>query len=619
MTTRRFFLRALSTATVATAVSQAGAFDVTADGNYLGPDLGPETIAKKFTRLAVEDDNATEFLAKKIDGTMKVERYLQRMPELSGVVTQAVASGESPLAQHSVLLVHHLTGEVLGVIAALRKLGCRDVVTVFVGYNPDVEKIYRPDLEGLPAEEFRCYILGTSQESGEPTYFVPRTFIKQPSTESMTTIDLLDGAMKTRHLDFIEAMRALVVQMALAQMARARTTGRRFLVIEDGGYTSPIFNDAALAGLTVAQMRTQYAAPADPATDAVLPGAIKEVVADVMLGSVEHTRNGYDFNMQVNLKYGKLAKPAFSIAVSYLKTQIESDTVAATILNAIESVLYSHGVGLRRRNVLVFGSRGNIGRRLMSQLRTRLDVPDDALIGCDLKVGRADKNTDLPPWQFRPSQSSAGGASEVATYADIDATRVQNLDLILGVTGGPTPGHPVLQVEDVVSWLLNGRRRELYIASGSTKTDEFPEVLAWMNSILRGATAQTPVVTTELGGRRVRVEKQNVIDVLSQRSFGSRYAFSIEQPNGSWRDRAILFLENLMPVNFLFYGEPTEVIDQVLAQLLSSGLVLVLQAGSLPGPRLYAVDFDPEASTRVYGAHAPAAGTRIPLPLPGES
>lgn len=553
---------------------------------------------------------------------MEVDAYLQRMPELSGVIAQALVSGQPPLEQCSVLLVHHLTGEVLAVIAALRKLGCRDIVTVFIGYNPDAEQVYRPSLENLPAEEFRCYILGTapgSQEVGSPTYFIPRSFVKQPATDSTAVLDALDATMKASGLDFIAAMRALIVQVSLAQLGRTHSAGRRLLVIEDGGYTAPILNEAALSGLTVSQLRAQHGAPDDADSDATLPAAMKDLVSEVMLGSIEHTRNGYDHNMRTYLAHGRLAAPAFSIAVSHVKTQLESDTVGATLINAIESVLYSHGVGLRRRNVFVFGSRGNVGRRLMSHLRAHLEAPDQALIGCDLKVGRADLKEDLPAWQFRPSQSSAGGASEVTTYAEVDAARTGDLDLVIGVTGGPTPGHPVLQVADVVAWLLEGRRRELYLTSGSTKTDEFPEVLAWIGSLLRTATAELPVVDAELNGRRVRVRNENVVDSLSHRSFGSRYVFEIEQADGSWRERDLLLLQNLLPINFLFYGVPTEVIDQVLAQLVSTGLALVRQVGSLPETRLYAVDYDPEASSEVYGARPPVDGKRIPLPRPAES
>jgi hypothetical protein len=57
----------------------------------------------------------------------------------------------------------------------------------------------------------------------------------------------------------------------------------------------------------------------------------------------------------------------------------------------------------------------------------------------------------------------------------------------------------------------------------------------------------------------------------------------------------------------------------VLAQLLSTALALLREATSLPERRLYAVDFDREASIGVYGARPPAAGMRIPLPQPAES
>ena len=608
MNTRRSFLRKIG------AVTAVGVVPKTADGNH-------EKRKAESDRLRYVENtelNPTLGLTKAAQ-TAGIDHYLMRMPELTGVVTQSIASGERPLDGYSLLLVHHLTGEILGLIAALRKLGCNDIVTVFVGYNSDVEKAYRPDLDDLPAEEIRFYVLNRDLTKPDAPYFVPSTFMKQPASDSIAAIDALNSTMNSKHLDFLAAMRALTVQVGLAQMARARHAGRRLLVIEDGGYVSPIINDAALRGITVAEMRTQYEAPTDGTTDAGLPPAMKDVVAEVILGSVEHTRNGYDFDMQTFLTFGKLAAPVFSIAVSYLKTQVESETVAATILNAVESVLYSHGVGLRNRRTFVFGSRGNIGRRLMIQLRSRLNDPDNTLIGCDLKVGRPDTRKELPEWQFRPSQSSAGGASEVATYAEVDAARTRNIDLILGVTGGPTPGHPVLQVDDVIEWLLNGQRPELYIASGSTKTDEFPELLAWTNTLLSSATMQNPVVETKIGGRRARVEKQNLVDLLSQRTFGSRYVFAIEQDDGSWRGRALLFLENLMPVNFLFYGEPTDIIDQVLAQLMSTGLALVRQAKSLPSARLYAVDFDPEASALVYGTRPPGQGSRIPLPLPAES
>jgi hypothetical protein len=202
---------------------------------------------------------------------------------------------------------------------------------------------------------------------------------------------------------------------------------------------------------------------------------------------------------------------------------------------------------------------------------------------------------------------------------EVDSERARLFDTIIGVTGGPTPGHPVLQVNDVVTWLLEGDAPELYIASGSTKTDEFPEVLAWINSLISASSENTAVVDVEVGRHAAKLQKEDLVDVLSHRRFGSRYVFKIKQEDGTTRDRSLVFMQDLMPVNFLFYGCPTEIIDDVLAQLVSASLALLRQAATLPLPRLYAVDFDPEASEAVFASRPPAGGRRFPLPLPGES
>lgn len=144
------------------------------------------------------------------DSMPKVDWYLGRMPELSGVVAEALATGSKPFAGLSTLLVHHLTGEVLAVIAALRQLGCRDIVTVFVGYNADAEGAYLPDLQDLPLDEFPCYILDVVTGGGgstKPVYHIARSFMRQPATDSTSILDALDATMKSKQLGFIEAMR----------------------------------------------------------------------------------------------------------------------------------------------------------------------------------------------------------------------------------------------------------------------------------------------------------------------------------------------------------------------------------------------------------------------------
>jgi hypothetical protein len=541
--------------------------------------------------------------------THRVDQYLHRMPEMTSVIKGALYGQKPAFEDVSIVLVHHLTAEVLGTIAALRALGCRDLVTVFVGYNEDAEKAYHPDLADLPDHEFRCFILASTTTSGseaEGTYRVARSFTKAPEGED-NAYDALDAAMKNKGMDFLKAMRCLAVHTALKQLSRAKSTGKKCLVIEDGGYLTPILNRAALDGQTIAELRASQSTPTDRKTDERLPKSVKELLETTMIGSIEHTRNGYDQDMRVNIEYGKLATPVFTIAVSYLKTQVESDIVAESILNASTSVLYSHGYVLKRRNVLVFGSRGNIGRRLMRHLTDRLENAEVNLVGCDLKVGDTDSATELPKWQTNPQTSSVPECLEKGTYAEFDIARMRDLDVIIGVTGGPTPGHPVLQVKDVVDWLLKGKKRDLYIASGSSKTDEFPELIGWMNELLSGNN-------NEINGNQATIEKSEIKDAISGRDFGSQYTLSIKLCDGKWHTKNLLFLNNLMPVNFLFYGVPTEVIDEVLAQIVSAAVTLRRKASSLEETRLYAVDFDRIASLDVYRSRPPSYDISRPLP-----
>jgi hypothetical protein len=64
--------------------------------------------------------------------------------------------------------------------------------------------------------------------------------------------------------------------------------------------------------------------------------------------------------------------------------------------------------------------------------------------------------------------------------------------------------------------------------------------------------------------------------------------------------RTVLAMGGLTPINFLFYGVATELIDEVLAQLMtvSLGAVRNAAAGAV-APRLYAVDHECDADGRV--------------------
>ena len=274
--------------------------------------------------------------------------------------------------------------------------------------------------------------------------------------------------------------------------------------------------------------------------------------------------------------------------------------------------MYSYGMVLQHRNALVIGSRGNVGRWLIRALHACLDcrgldcAENSKLIGCDIKVGREHAADIIPAWQKRDDEPALPDLKEQACYNDFNPTRLHDLDLIIGVTGGPTPGHQTMSREHLIDWLVNGNRDTLFIASGSTKTDEFPDLLDWVNEILEAPTV-------DLLGRETTVAKIDLKDALTKRTFGARYQFVITGKDGAKaQTRNVIFLNNLMPINFLFYGVPTEIIDQTLAQLISVTVNLHRQAHRIDRPRVFATDYDRIASEHVYGAIVPEYDIPIP-------
>jgi hypothetical protein len=94
-----------------------------------------------------------------------------------------------------------------------------------------------------------------------------------------------------------------------------------------------------------------------------------------------------------------------------------------------------------------------------------------------------------------------------------------------------------------------------------------------------------------LGGEPIAVTTAEVTDPQSGRRYGT--AVTIRRGRGdAAAQKTLVFIADLTPVNFLFYGVPTEGIDRVMAQLLTTTLRLVRDVGGRrpPAPRLYAVD-----------------------------
>jgi len=79
---------------------------------------------------------------------------------------------------------------------------------------------------------------------------------------------------------------------------------------------------------------------------------LRDWLAPLLVGIVEHTRNGYDANREVEERFGRMQFPVCSIATSDLKRGPEAHECAVSILNAIENVMHRIGLLLSRRRVL---------------------------------------------------------------------------------------------------------------------------------------------------------------------------------------------------------------------------------------------------------------------------
>jgi hypothetical protein len=477
--------------------------------------------------------------------------FLRRMPVLSRIVE---SQASRPLRDIRVFLVHHITAEVLGLVAALRELGCRDLTTLFVAYAGEAPASYLGPLLDLPAGEARFLALTNVPDA----HSVEGHYRLSSQYSVLDTAAAIGDALAGRRWRYLEAMQVAGLVEFGRLLRRAEEAGERCLLVEDGGYLAPLLNRAALEGLTMREMLGAY----DPECDDDRP--VASVLERLLIGSVEHTRNGHNRLGAVEAQHGTLLRPAFSIAISRLKRVDEAQEVAVSVLNALENVLHAGGRVLSRRRCVVIGSRGAIGRSLVRALSARVRDPlQVAGIDCVVPGG------DEADWTL----------CERDAWGRLPAAVRRQVDLVIGVTGCS-----VLQPDDVIEWLMEGESRDLVLVSGSTKTEEFSGVSAWLDGLLRDPAPR-------VAGQPVRLALEPLIDPVSARTFGHRCRIAIGDAPAV--ERQILLVADLTPANFMFYGVPTEMIDEVLGQLLecSLGLVRRATAGLLP-PRLFAVDRD---------------------------
>ncbi len=480
-------------------------------------------------------------------GRATVATYLARMPALAGVVRTRGAA--RPLAGLSCILVHHITSEVLGLTSALRALGCDDLDVLFVRYAGEVPNEYLDALLDLDRTA-RSYTLQNVQEPGS----IEGHFVLSQQLSPLDGLEPVAERLRAERTRYLDAM----VATAVGLFVRALERGRRVLVVEDGGYLVPALTRAAAAGATVASLAAAHGV--GPVDKALGPRHLRDVLAERLVGSVEHTRSGFDRLAAAEREVG-LVRPAYSIAISRLKIEEEAHEVAVGILAAIEAVLHARGAVLSRRRPLVIGSRGAIGRGLVHAL-TAGRVPAGHVLGIDLGAGRRT-------------------GAEARTWRELPAAHRRAVDLVIGVTGVSVLGAP--EIEELIR---HGTASTVLFASGSTKTVEFGDVAAYVDGL--GARARP-----RIDGLPVTVASAEVTDPQSGRRYGTAITLRLGR-GSSVVEKTLVFIANLTPVNFLFYGVPTEAIDRVMAQLLATTLALVRDVGGRrpPAARLFAVDRD---------------------------
>jgi hypothetical protein len=481
--------------------------------------------------------------------------YLAAMP----VLCQAAGERRETLSGVRLFLVHHVTAEVMGLLDAFTEAGCVSLTTFFVKYAGMVPEVYLETLMSLPADIFRFY--GLQKIETRQKLAGHYTFSRQFTP--LSGMEEIDEAVFTGGGDFFGAMRLAAGHLFLKEILLARQRGEQVLLVEDGGYLAPMVNRFCMEKLTVGEIFACFRAEA-PVEDNQTPFAAW--LEGVFMGGIEHTRNGYDYNLDVMNNFGRLQFPVTSIAISSLKRGPEARECAVAILNAAENILHRLGMLLSRRNIIILGSAGAIGGYLKKELHHR--IVDGRLFGVDIAA------------------SNDGHTGEVIEAPTLDALGREVLwetDMFIGVIGRSVLGEKYL--EDI---MLHGRHKEIIFVSGSTKTVEFTDLENYLQSLCDQKHPQ-------IGGYNVKVELSALRDLQTGVLQGNRVKifFLDDGP----KDKVLYLLGDLTPINFLYYGIPREIIDEVMTQLftLSCGFVRRQRSEDKLSPRLLAVDHQIDA------------------------
>ena len=487
---------------------------------------------------------------------LNLKDYLVRMPVLS----QAVEARRDAMRGVRLFLIHHATSEVIGLLDAFREAGCNTLTTFFVKYSGVVPETYLETLMSLSPDVFRFYGLQRleSQKKFTGTYAFSRRY------SPLSGLEEIEKILFAGDCDFFGAMRLAAGHLFLQEILPARKRGEQVLLAEDGGYLAPILNRFCLENRTVGDV-FDYFHVGTPSGEDRLP--FKTWLDDVFLGGIEHTKNGYDYDSDVMREFGKLHFPVASIAVSDIKRGPEARECAVSILNAVENILHRLGMLLSRRKILILGSQGAIGGFLKEELRFR--IRNGRLFGVDIAAG--------------PGKTERDAVSEAPTIDDLGSDVLLDIDMVIGVIG-----RSVFLDRHMEAILLRGHQKTLLFASGSTKTVEFTDLENYLQSL---RDQENP----KIGGSPVRVSVTSFRDL--QTGVPQGYQASVDFPDDPSKSKILYLLGELMPINFLYYGIPREVVDEVMAQLftVSCGLAKRQRSADPLPAKLLAVDREIDA------------------------
>jgi len=490
---------------------------------------------------------------------LDLQYYLDQMPFLNTASNER----EGCLNGVRLFLIHHITAEVLGLIKSFHKAGCDSIKTFFVKYAGVVPDEYLETILSLPSDSFRFYGLEKleSRRSVRGSYFLSKQY------SSIKGMEHIDNTLQKEQYDFLDSMRLASGYLFFKEAITCMQEKKLLLLVEDGGYLAPIINRSCLLNKSVGEVLTHFnvtetLGDANPVSSEEMNMSLSTWMSECFVGSIEHTRNGFDYNQEVMDTFGKLQFPVCSIAVSHLKRGPEARECSTSIINATENILHRLGLILSRRKVLVLGSSGAIASYTVSDLCSRIDKEN--VCGVDIMASGMHKN----------------GCVEVRTVDEVPKEFLYDTDLIIGVIG-----KSIVKENHLSSMILHGRRHALFFGSGSTKTVEFKDLEDWLHRL---GKEEEP----KIGGKPVEIESFPIRDLQTGILQGNKVTITFL--DSSIPNKDLYLLGGLTPINFLYYGIPREIIDDVMTQLMrvSTGMITQFKKGSLLPPRLLAVDYE---------------------------